>query len=303
MNLFFMGTPEFASVSLAALAREHEIMMAICMPDSAAGRGKRVLPPDVKKVARELSIPVLQPENLDEITADFKNYTPEAVCVVAYGKIIPSHILSLSPRGFINLHASLLPAYRGAAPINRAIMAGEKKTGVTTMLVNEKLDSGDILLQREIAIKDDEDSEILARRLSAEGAELLLKTLAGIEDGSVSPAPQDNSKATYAPMLAKDDGKIDWKQSPETIRNLIRGTAPWPGAFTKLGGKTLKIIRADFAEGTGKPGEVLNSRKRFVVAAGAGALEIREVQIEGRKKMSGADFLIGAKLPAGAVLG
>ncbi|QMU56559.1 MAG: methionyl-tRNA formyltransferase [Candidatus Mycalebacterium zealandia] len=303
MNLFFMGTPEFASASLIAIAREHKVMKAICMPDRAAGRGRKVSPPDVKKVAGELSIPVLQPENLDEITVDFENLKPEAVCVVAYGKIIPSHILSFSPSGFINLHASLLPAYRGAAPINRAVMEGERKTGVTTMLVNDKLDSGDILLQKEIAIKDDEDSEILARRMSAEGAELLLKTLASIEDGSVSPVPQDHSRATYAPMLSKDDGTIDWKQPSGIIRNLIRGTAPWPGAFTKLGGKTLKIIGADFAEGVGKPGEVLNSRKKFMVASGAGALEIREVQIEGRKKMSGADFLLGAKLPAGTVLG
>lgn len=303
MNLFFMGTPEFASTFLIALSHKHTVMRAVCMPDRPAGRGKRVTPPDVKKVACELSIPVFQPENLDEITADFEKLAPEAVCVVAYGKIIPPHILALAPRGFINLHASLLPAYRGAAPINHAIMAGEKKTGVTTMLMDEKIDSGDILLQREIAIKDDEDAIGLARRMSAEGADLLLKTLAGIENGSVVPAPQDHSKATYAPMLAKDDGKIDWKQSSETIRNLIRGTAPWPGAFTKLGGKTLKIIKADFAEGAGKPGEVLSSRKSFVVAAGEGALEINEVQIEGGKKMSGADFLMGAKLSAGAALG
>ncbi len=303
MNLFFMGTPEFASVSLKALAQTHNVMRVVCRPDKPAGRGRRLSAPDVKRVARELSIPVLQPESPGEIIAEIKKLKPESVCVVAYGKIIPQAMLGLVRHGFINLHASLLPAYRGTAPINRAVMAGEKKTGVTTMLINEKLDSGDILLQKEVAVRDGEDSERLACRLAAEGAALLIETLAGIEDGSVRPVAQNDLDATYAPILTKEDGRIDWGKPAHEIINKIRGALPWPGAFTVLRGKTLKIFQAAESSGEGKPGEILKSGSALIVAAGSGAVEIKQLQLEGKRRMDAADFLRGADFKTVCFLG
>lgn len=303
MKVFFMGTPEFASTSLRAVAESHEVLRAVCKPDAPAGRGGKVSPPHLKKTAEELSIPVLQPETVGELSEEFGRLKPEAVCVVAYGKMIPSGMLKLPHHGFVNLHASLLPSYRGAAPINRAVMAGEKKTGVTTMLINEKLDSGDILLQTEIAIGDDENSEELARRAAKIGAELLVRTLARAGDGGLEPKPQDESAATYAPILTKEDGRIDWKRPAEEIRNRIRGTLPWPGAFTTLGGRTLKITRAEISSGSGRPGEVLNSEGTLAVAAGGGAVEIKELQMEGKRKMPSGEFLRGIRLKAGDFLG
>ncbi len=299
MKIIFMGTPEFASVSLEALAQKHIVAGVVCRPDKPSGRGGRVTPPAVKRLAMELSIPVFQPGDVSELAAEFENLKPEAVCVVAYGKIIPSDILKLVPRGFINVHASLLPLYRGAAPIKRAVMAGEKKTGVTTMLVDEKLDSGDILLQKEVRIGDDETSEELERRLAKTGARLLVKTLAEIENGTARPVPQYHSAATYAPALTKEDGRIDWTLSSREIKNLTRGALPWPGAFTTIGGKILKIIKSEISAGDGKPGEILNCAKTFVIATGIGAVEIKEVQLEGKKRMPAADFLMGAKLNPG----
>ncbi len=302
MKLIFMGTPEFAAVSLRALAENHDVVSAVCRPDGHAGRGGKPSSPAVKKTAEQLSIPVLQPESAVELTADFEKLKPEAVCVAAYGKMIPSGMLKFARHGFVNLHASLLPSYRGAAPINRAVMAGETKTGVTTILIDENLDSGDILLRKEIAIHNDENSEQLTQRAAKAGAELLVQTLDGIEKGEIEPKPQDHSAATYAPRLTKEDGRIDWEKPAEEIRNKTRGTLPWPGAFTNFGGKILKIIKAEFSTGSGKPGEVLSSEKSFVVAAGIGALKIEEVQLEGKRKMSAGDFLMGAKLKTGDFL-
>lgn len=301
MKLIFMGTPEFASVSLRSLAQSHLISGVVCKPDRPAGRGGKVSSPSVKKTAEELSIPVFQPEKVDELASCFEKIKPEAVCVVAYGKMIPPGMLTVARHGFINLHGSLLPLYRGAAPIHRAIMAGERKIGVTTMRINDKLDSGDILLQKEILVREDEDSEQVMSRAAQIGAELLVQTLAEIE--TIEPKPQDESAATYAPMLTKEDGRIDWSKTAEDIKNKTRGTLPWPGAFTTLGGKTLKIMKAETSPGSGKPGEVLSSEKTFVVAAGTGAVRIKELQLEGKKKMPAEQFLKGAKLKTGDTVG
>ncbi len=303
MNIIFMGTPEFAAVSLRLLAENRKVSAVVSMPDKPAGRGGRVSPSAVKKLALDLSIPVFQPESPGELNEEFKRIKPDAVCVVAYGKIIPRDLLATAPGRFINLHASLLPRYRGASPINRAVMAGDRKTGVTTMLINDKLDSGDILLKREVAIGDDENSEQLARRLAGEGARLMAETLSSVESGTARPEPQDDSLATYAPVLKKEDGRIDWAKPPEEIRNLIRGTFPWPGAFTVLGGKMLKIKRAVLSGGSGKPGEVLICRDRLIIAAGEGAIEVEELQLEGRKSMPAGDFLRGVKVEAGEKVG
>ncbi len=302
MKLIFMGTPEFASVSLRAVAEKHTVLMAVCRPDKPAGRGGKVSSPAVKTAAKKLSIPVFQPENVGELAADFEKLKPDAVCVVAYGKMIPPDMLTLARHGFINLHASLLPLYRGAAPINRAVMEGKKKTGVTTMMIDKNLDSGDILLQKEIIIKDDENSEELSHRMAQTGAELLVQTLARVEKGDIEPKPQNHSAATYAPMLAKKDGRIDWKKTAEEIKNQTRGTLPWPGAFTIFGGKILKILKAEISTGNGKPGEVLRAEKTLVIAAGTGAVEIKEVQLEGKRKMPAGDFLRGVKLETGWIL-
>ena len=302
MKLVFMGTPEFAAVSLRALARSHRVEAAFCMPDRPVGRGGKIFPPAVKLAAAELSIPVSQPENAGLIEGELKRFSPDAVCVVAYGHILPPPVLSLFPRRFINLHASLLPAYRGAAPINRAVMAGETKTGLTTMLIDGKLDSGDILLSCEMGIGDDENAEDLSQRMAERGAELLLETLRAVESGSVTPRPQDHSAATYAPALTKEDGRIDWTKPAGEICNLIRGTAPWPGAFTSAGGGTLKITRARVCAGAGAPGEILSCEKTLVIAAGRDAVEATEVQAGGKRRMPAADFLRGARLKAGDIL-
>ena len=303
MKLIFMGTPEFAAVSLRALARLHRVEAAFCMPDRPAGRGGAVSPPAVKLAAAEFGIPVFQPENAGLLEGELKRFQPDAVCVVAYGLILPPSVLSLFPGRFINLHASLLPAYRGAAPINRAVMAGETKTGLTTMLISGELDAGDILLSCEIQIGDDDSAEDLLPVMAERGSELLLETLRAVEAGTVSPRPQDHSAATLAPALAKEDGRIDWTKPARDICNRIRGTAPWPGAFTSTGGGTLKIIRARFRRGEGEPGEILSCEKTLVIAAGRDAVEATEVQAEGKRRMPAGDFLRGARLKTGDIMG
>ena len=299
MKLVFMGTPEFAAVSLRRLAEFHTVSSAVCMPDRPAGRGKKVFPSAVKSTAEQLSIPVLQPVDAGSLEGDVKRLNPDAVCVVAYGNILPPRILALVPGRFINLHASLLPAYRGAAPIHRAVMAGDTRTGLTTMLIDDKLDSGDILLTREMEIGDEENSVELSHRMAAEGADLLLATLEMMEKGSITPRPQDHLSATYAPMLTKEDGRIDWTKSASEIINLVRGTVPWPGAFTRTDGGTLKILRARSVPESGEPGEILDCSKSLIVASGDNAVEALEVQAEGRNRMAAADFLAGARIKSG----
>lgn len=318
MKLVFMGTPDFAAVSLRALAAAHEIEAVFCMPSRPAGRGGKVLPPPVKLTAEELSVPVFQPENAAGIEGQLKRFSPDAVCVAAYGHILPPPVLSMFPRRFINLHASLLPAYRGAAPINRAIMAGETQTGLTTMLISEKLDAGDILHSCAVEIGEDENAEELTVRMAERGAGLFLETLRAFADGTAAPQPQNHEKATYAPALTKKDGEIDWAKSAREICNLIRGTVPWPGAFTMVADRTatdrtvdgkvrrvhmLKIIRARVCPGEGMPGEIISRKNALVIAAGQNAVEATVVQAEGKKRLPAADFLRGARLKTGDILG
>ncbi len=307
MNILFMGTPEFAVPSLKELIRsKHKVIGVVSQPDKPKGRGKKVLPPPVKVVALENSIPVLQPpkikdENFYKIIRDI---SPDIICVVAYGKIIPKDILEIPPYGCVNVHASLLPKYRGAAPINWAIIKGEKVTGVTTMLMDEGMDTGDILLQEKTEIGEDETSEELSKRLSVMGAKLLLKTIDLLLEGKIEPKKQNDKEATYAPMLKKEHGLIDWRKSAEEIRNLIRGTQPWPGAYTWLWGKTLKIFSAKISNMKGKPGEVLRAEKEaLTVATGKGSLDIMELQLEGGKRLKTDEFLRGRKIAPGTVLG
>ena len=301
-----MGTPGFAVPSLNALIEsEDEVVGVVTKTDKPQGRGQRIESPPIKILSQQYGIPILQPEKLktEEFFNELKSFNPDLICVTAYGKILPKNILELPPRGGINVHASLLPKYRGAAPINWAIINGEKNTGITTMLMDEGMDTGDILLQHEIPIDEEDTGETLSERLSHIGAELLIQTIKLLKENKLSPIPQDHSKATYASMLKKEDGLIDWSKSAQEIRNLIRGTLPWPGAYTFLEGKNLKIYRAIVSLGQGKPGLVIiSTRGTLRVATGAGAIDIHELQIEGGKRLPIEAFLSGRKIKEGIIL-
>lgn len=302
-----MGTPEFAVPSLNSLVGAgYEVSAVVTQPDRPSGRGKVLTPPPVKIAAEAAGIPLLQPSKIrtEEFFAELSSYSPELICVTAYGRILPKSILDLPKYGCVNVHASLLPKLRGAAPVNWAIVRGESVTGVTTMLMDEGMDTGDMLLRREAAIEDDDTGETLSRKLSIVGGELLVETLGLLEEGRLRPEKQDESRATYAPIIKKEDGLIDWSKPARDIRNLVRGMLPWPGAYTHLGGKMLKIFRAAVSEGRGRPGEVIKSGGGVLrVAAGEGALDVLELQMEGGKRLEAAAFQAGRKIPEGAILG
>lgn len=307
MRIVFMGTPEFAVPSLEALIEsDDEVVALVSQPDKPSGRGRKPAPPPTKLLAQERGILVLQPSSIrtDEFLEKLRELNPDLICVVAYGKILPKTILDTPRLGCINVHASLLPGYRGAAPINWAIVRGEKVTGVTTMMMDEGMDTGDVLLQREIVIDDQETGDTLSKKMSLLGAELLIETIGLLKRGELKHQKQDESKATYAPMIKKEDGRIDWKKPALEIRNLVRGMLPWPGAFTSLSGKLLKIYCVRISQGDGKPGEVLSSEPGVLrVATGSGAVDILELQIEGGKRLDSRAFLAGRKIVPGTVLG
>jgi len=307
MKIVFMGTPEFAVPSLRALAESgDEVVALVAQPDKPSGRGRKLTPPPTKQLAGELGIPVLQPSGIrtDEFVRELKKLNPDLICVVAYGKILPKAVLDLPRLGCINVHASLLPEYRGAAPINWAIARGEKVTGVTTMMMDEGMDTGDVLLQREMPIDDEDTGKTLSGKLSQLGAELLIETIELLRKGELRPQKQDESRATYAPLLKKEDGRIDWGKPAVEIGNLVRGMLPWPGAFTTLGGKLLKVFKVRVLEGQGRPGEVIESQSGVLrVGTGEGTIEIEELQIEGGKRLDSKAFLAGRKIEPGTVLG
>lgn len=304
-----MGTPDFAVPCLEALIRsEHEVVAVFTQPDKKRGRGYKLAPPPVKELALRHKIPVFQPETLndEEVFRVVSGLAPDLIVVVAYGKILPKAILKLPERGCINVHGSLLPKYRGAAPIQWAVLNGEKVTGVTTMRMDEGLDTGDILLKAETQIGENETSGELFDRLSAMGAELLMETLQGLENGDIIREKQDDQKATYAPMLNKSLSKIDWNKPAAEVHNLVRGLNPWPVAETTLDGRILKIYKTKPAlleDKSAHSGKVA-SLTPFVVACGGGsAVEVLELQLESKKRMSSADFVRGYKLGVGAILG
>ena len=307
MRIVFMGTPEFAVPSLKALLEsEDKVAALVAQPDKPKGRGLKPSPPPTRIIAEAYGIPVLQPPGIrtEGFLRELASLGPDLICVAAYGKILPKAILELPQYGCINVHASLLPKYRGAAPINWAIARGETVTGVTIMRMDEGMDTGDILLTRETPIEYDDTGETLTQKLSLAGAELLLQAIAGLKKGHLVPQKQDNALATYAPMLKKEDGRIDWNNTAGSIRNLIRGMLPWPGAFTFSGGKLLKIYKAAVSEREGKPGEVLVAGQGILrVMTGEGALDILELQTEGGKRLDTKTFLSGRKVEAGNVLG
>jgi methionyl-tRNA formyltransferase len=305
LNVIFAGTSEFAVPTLEALiASPYEVVAVITQPDKPKGRGREVRMPPVKVVALAHSIPVLQPEKIRDPAsiAEIEAFGPVgAMVVAAYGQIVPPDLLSWPGRGCVNVHGSILPKYRGAAPIQHAIIAGETQTGVTTMLMDEGLDTGDILLQEAVEIYPNENAGELTQRLALLGARLLIRTLDGLEDGTIAPIPQDNDLATIARSLKRDAGAVDWSRAADDIVNLIRGCTPRPGAFTKLGGTQVKVWNATVAERdgqVGEPGEILGVDKDgIVVVAGSGSVRLTEVQPESRKKMSAADFARGRVKP------
>ncbi len=301
MRIVFLGTPEFAVPTLErAFEAGHEIAAVVTQPDRPKGRGRQLAAPPVKQTALRLGLAVHQPERIrtPEAIELLRSLKPDAMVVVGYGKIIPQAAIDIPPHGIVNVHASLLPRYRGAAPVQWAIANGETVTGVTTMRIDAGLDTGDILLQRETAIGAEETAVELGARLAAMGADLLVETLAGLERGGIVPRPQDSTQATLAPVLKKDDGLIDWTRPAAEIVNRIRGFKPWPGCYAHLRGRAIEISRARAGAGAaGEPGSLHPARGRIVVTCGdSTALEILEVQMEGRKKMDAAAFQNGYHL-------
>lgn len=308
LNLVFAGTPVFAVPSIDSLVSAgFKISLVVTQPDRPRGRGMEMAYSPVKQRALELGLPVTQPEKIKnnlEFRAQLESIKPQAIIVVGYGRLIPPWMLELPPLGNINVHASLLPKYRGAAPVQWAIANGETGTGITTMRIDLGLDTGDILLQRGVKIEDDDTSETLAPRLARLGAELLVETVNGLADRNLSPRPQDSSQATLAPLLKKDDGFIDFSRPAKEIRNRMRGFQPWPGAFTTYRGRLLHIWSAALEAGNLRPGEVAINNDRLLIGCGEQtALLPLQVQPEGKKRMPARDFLHGYHLRSGEILG
>ena len=307
MKTIFMGTPDFAAASLAALINSrHEILAVITQPDKPKGRKGELTPPPVKTLAEENNLKVHQPVKVrePEFVEVLKAYNPDVIVVVAFGQLIPESILNIPKYGCMNIHGSLLPKYRGAAPIQWAVLDGEKETGITSMLMDKGLDTGDMLLKRVIPIAEDETSGSLFEKMMALGATTLLETLDGLEKGEIKPEKQGESKTDYAKMLTKAMGLIDFTKTASELDCLVRGMNPWPSAYTVFGGKTLKIWKARVVEETGKAGSIVRVNKdSFIVSCGRDALEVFEVQLEGKKRMSAGDFLKGTHLEVGQEFG
>lgn len=305
MKIVFMGTPDFAVPCLAHLIADgHEIAGVFTQPDKPKGRGYKLTPPPVKELALAYNLPVWQPEKLrDGASLEvLRGLAPQLIAVVAYGRILPKEILDLPEYGCINVHGSLLPKYRGAAPIQWSVLNGDPVAGVTTMYMAEGLDTGDLILSREIPIGADETSGELFDRLAALGAEALSETVRLIAAGNAPRIPQDNAQASYAKMLTKEMAEIDWSKPAQEVHNLIRGMNPWPTAYTRLGGKMLKVHRSRIVEGSSEPGAVLDG-KRLVIGCGEGAVELVEIQPEGSRRMPAADYLRGHPVEPGSKLG
>ncbi len=304
MKLVVLGTPEFAVPSLEKTVEAgHDVVAVFTQPDRPKGRGQKEAKSPVKAAALRLGIAVRQPERVrrPEVVSQIVEMRPEAMVVVGYGQIIPQSILDIPPLGIINVHASLLPKYRGAAPVQWAIARGESRTGVTTMRINAGLDTGDMLLKWETAIGPEENAVELGSRLSVAGADLLMRTLAELR--SIVPEPQDDSAATLAPILKREDGRIDWRMAGAEILNRVRGFQPWPGAYGFLRGGRFQVWRAMTGREPVLPGVILVEGRRMFVGCGDGSIELLEVQMEGKKRMNVAAFLNGNSIDKGEVLG
>lgn len=304
MRIVFMGTPDFAVPALTALFESgHELAAVVTQPDKPKGRKQEVLMTPVKEKALEYSIPVYQPVKVrdPEFVELLRKIAPDVIVVAAFGQLLPGEILSLPPYGCVNIHASLLPKYRGAAPIQWAVIDGEPVSGVTTMLMNEGLDTGDILEMQEIRLSEKETGGSLFEKLSRLGAGLIVSTLVKLEKGQITPVPQGEARTGYAKMLKKSMGEIDWGKSAAAIERLIRGLNPWPSAYTFLNGRTLKIWAADVLPdgAAGEPGSITVEDGRLLVDTGEGRLAVTELQLEGKKRMETAAFLRGCHVQTG----
>ncbi len=304
-----MGTPDFAAVCLDSLIKsKHEVLACVCQPDKPRGRGHKLTPPEVKVMALENDIAVYQPTSLrhgelDDVLDELK---PEVIVVAAYGKILPNNIIDYPRYGCINVHGSLLPKYRGAAPIQRSVLNGDDKTGITTMYMDYAMDTGDILDQVITDIGEYETSEELFDRLAVLGAELLLTTLDKLEAGTFTRTKQNDDEATYAGMITKDEACIDWSKNARSVINLVCGMNSWPMAFTTYNGETVKVIRARMADGKGtNPGEIisLDKGKGLKVSCGDGCIYLTEIQASGSKRMNVEDYLRGHSMPVGTIFG
>jgi methionyl-tRNA formyltransferase len=307
LKLVFCGTPSFAVPTLERLVEAgFAVPLVATQPDRPKGRGMELAFSPVKQAAQRLGLQVSQPDkikNNQEFREQLAALAPDAIVVVGYGRIIPQWMIDLPPMGNLNLHGSLLPKYRGAAPIQWAIARGETVTGVTTMRIDAGLDTGDILLQKEIPIGSEDTAVTLSPRMAAIGSELIVETLRGLQAGTVHPRPQDHSRATLAPILKKEDGQIDFQLNAQEILNRLRGFQPWPGAYTTFRGKNLHIWTAQPVERTVAASEVLLESGLLIVGCGAGALQVFEVQLEGKKRMPAADFVHGYQPRTGEKLG
>ena len=310
IRLVFCGTPQFAVPSLKHLLEQQDfdVVGVFTQPDRPRGRGQKISHSPVKEIALAEEIPVFQPAKVraPEVEEQIRKLAPEAIVIIAYGQIIPARLLGIPEHGWINLHASLLPKYRGAAPINWAIVNGETRTGLTTMRIDAGMDTGEMLLQEELAVGPDDTAPELAARMSEAGAPLLVKTLRGLVEGTVTGRAQNHAVATLAPPLKREDGRVDWTQPAQEIYNRMRGFAPWPGTYTEFRGQTChlsgKALSNQKAEAV--PGTILAGRGTVRVACGGGSLlELRHVKLEGRKEVTASAFANGARLQVGERLG
>jgi methionyl-tRNA formyltransferase len=307
-RVVFMGSPEFAVPTLELLLARHQVVAVVTQPDRPRGRGRSVLPPPVKEVAVRAGVPVLQPARVKGNAAlleELRALAPEVAVVVAYGRILPPELLALPPRGCINVHASLLPRYRGAAPIQWAIARGERETGVTIMQMDSGMDTGPMLLARRLPIGEQDTAATLAPRLAALGAAALGEVLERLRQGTLEPTPQDDALATTAPLLRKDDGRVDFARPALAVRDWIRAMDPWPGAFTTLASAPLRLFAPRLVSGGGPAGTVMGAdRDGLLIACGEGAIGVGELQLPGRKRMparallAGNPIAIGTRLPA-----
>jgi methionyl-tRNA formyltransferase len=294
MRIVFIGTGDIGVPTLRALLNsEHEVVAVVTQPDKPVGREQRIEPPPIKKEIAKTSIPILQPTRIKAAIENIRDLSPDVIVVVAYGQILPRDMLELPRLACLNLHASLLPRWRGAAPIQAAIAAGDRETGITAMYMDEGLDTGDVLLQRNLEILPNDTGGSLHDRLAQIAPEALLESLRLVAAGSAPRIAQDNVLATHAPKLKREHGLIDWSESAEAIERKIRAYNPWPGAFMKLDNQNLKIFSASVVDLHGQPGEVLRGDKDLIIATGEGALSLAEVQLEGKRRMTGAEFLRG----------
>src|SRR2546427_5709294 len=297
MRIVFIGAGEIGVPTLQALLRssKHQLIGVVTQPDKPAGRAQRIESPPIKKALAGSKVPVLQPARIKDRQAieEIRTLQPDAIVVMAYGQILSRDVLQIPKIACLNLHASLLPRWRGAAPIQAAIAAGDRETGITVMYMDEGLDTGDILLQRTVDILPNDTGGSLHDRLAQIAPEILLESLVLLAKGIAPRIPQDNSLTTYAPKLKREDGRIDWSEPAEMIERKIRAFNPWPGALMKVDEQNLKIFSASVVDLNGKPGEILIRKDQLIVATGKDALALNEVQLEGKKRMSASEFLRG----------